>query len=431
MDEQVPKLPRYVFRRANGSYRYKRNVPKDLIRYFGKRTLYRQLGNTYSDTMANYPYVHAKIDSLFKIERKKTDRERAIDVIRGNLGDEVAELVLAKAVPEYSEMDYDLNELAVRLKDVLPLPILEQVYQGQLREDPITLTRVLDEYLSFKSTGGDADRDTKTRVDRLRRDMTHLYGKTRMDVVPIKDITRQDATALRDLFLSKMAPNSVQRTLGILKAAMNHTITEQGLNLTNVFAALRIKGSGASRTDRLPIQDEHLTELLDRAAGSHPASTILTCLADTGARLAEIVGLEVGDVDLSAGVLHIRPNGHRGLKTKTSVRSIPLSPRAAESLKEACLGLTDGSPIFEQYARPRGSDAASGMLMKRLRLVVGDPKVTTHSLRHRMKDKLRNTGCPEALSKDILGHAQGGVAANYGSGYALEVMRVQMEQVWE
>jgi integrase len=63
------------------------------------------------------------------------------------------------------------------------------------------------------------------------------------------------------------------------------------------------------------------------------------------------------------------------------------------------------------------------MLMKRLRTVIADKKLTMHSLRHRMKDKLRNTGCPEAISLAILGHSTNTVAANYGSSYALEVMR--------
>lgn len=47
-----------------------------------------------------------------------------------------------------------------------------------------------------------------------------------------------------------------------------------------------------------------------------------------------------------------------------------------------------------------------------------------------MKDKLRNTGCPENLSMEMLGHAQGNVAANYGSGYAIEVMREALVKVW-
>jgi hypothetical protein len=48
-----------------------------------------------------------------------------------------------------------------------------------------------------------------------------------------------------------------------------------------------------------------------------------------------------------------------------------------------------------------------------------------------MKDKLRNTGCPEAISLAILGHSTNTVAANYGSGYALEVMREALVRVWE
>ena len=47
MSDDMPlALPRYVFRRANGSFRYKRNVPKHLRVLLGKETLYRQLGDS-------------------------------------------------------------------------------------------------------------------------------------------------------------------------------------------------------------------------------------------------------------------------------------------------------------------------------------------------------------------------------------------------
>ena len=47
-----------------------------------------------------------------------------------------------------------------------------------------------------------------------------------------------------------------------------------------------------------------------------------------------------------------------------------------------------------------------------------------------MKDELRNTGCPEAVSMAILGHGSNSVASKYNSGFALEVMREHMERVW-
>jgi hypothetical protein len=56
MDQKMPlKLPRYVFRRANGSYRYKRNVPKALREVIPKATVYRQLGDSYDEAIRRLP----------------------------------------------------------------------------------------------------------------------------------------------------------------------------------------------------------------------------------------------------------------------------------------------------------------------------------------------------------------------------------------
>ena len=256
-------------------------------------------------------------------------------------------------------------------------------------------------------------------------------GKNRVEWTPLADINRADANAYRDYLLHRLAPNSVLRTVGVVKAAVNHVIIENDLEQRNVFQGIKIKGTGASKDDRLPMSDTQMAMLLPVYESNPIAQALFVTLADTGARLAEIVGLEVRDLDLEAGCIHIRHNGIRRLKTKSSDRSVPLSPRAAERLKVHHAGLLDTAPIFAKYARPRGSDAASAMLMKRLRTHITDPKVTIHSLRHRMKDKLRNTGCPEAVSLAILGHSSNTVAANYGSGYAMNVMREHLETVWE
>jgi hypothetical protein len=43
-------------------------------------------------------------------------KHRSLEIIRGALGEKVAELVLANAVPEYSEIADNLNELGRKLK---------------------------------------------------------------------------------------------------------------------------------------------------------------------------------------------------------------------------------------------------------------------------------------------------------------------------
>ena len=82
MDLKRPKLPAYVFRRQNGSYRYKRNVPKKLRPLIGKDTLYRQLGESYSEAMNALSKVHLEIEQLFAAEEMMPDNERALAFIR-------------------------------------------------------------------------------------------------------------------------------------------------------------------------------------------------------------------------------------------------------------------------------------------------------------------------------------------------------------
>ncbi|MDB2423204.1 integrase [Paracoccaceae bacterium] len=94
------------------------------------------------------------------------------------------------------------------------------------------------------------------------------------------------------------------------------------------------------------------------------------------------------------------------------------------------MGKSDDEAIFPRYARAGGSDSASAAMLKRFRKVKNHPKKALHSLRHRKKDQLRNVSCPEEISKALLGHSNQDVAARYGSGYSIEVLRDWMAKTW-
>ena len=434
MSDDVPlQLPRYVFRRANGSFRYKRNVPERLRPLIGKATLYRQLGDSYREAMQALPLVHARIEALLNDEANKSAIERSLEIIRGALGDEVAEMVLAETVPEYSPIEDALNELGKDLhRQKMPTEVVQQVYTGKLKPDVLTLAMTLDQYEAYKSDSPKAAREIGQRIERLRTDMKSVFGQQKLKYTPLTDITRQDANDLRDHLLSRVSANSAVRMLGVVRTAINHVIVEHSLTIPNVFTNLKIKGAGASKHDRLPLTDSQLTLLEPAFSGDAIAWALYVTLRDTGARVSEISGLRTKDCDLVAKCLDISPTPWRGLKTTNSQRSVPLSAEAAAALGKLIQNQTSDpeAPLFDRYAKERGADSCSAMLMKRLRTVITDKKLTMHSLRHRMKDKLRNTGCPEAISMAILGHSTNTVAANYGSGYALEVMREHMERVW-
>ena len=160
----MPKLPAYVFRRQNGSYRYKRNVPKKLRPLIGKDTLYRQLGESYSEAMTALPKVHLEIQQLFAAEETMPANERALAFIRAALGEEVADLVSAGQVVEYSPEDYALNELAQTIAGKLPEEVVRQVYNGKLQSPPMTLDTALSDYAAYKAGEGVRDKDAALRI---------------------------------------------------------------------------------------------------------------------------------------------------------------------------------------------------------------------------------------------------------------------------
>ena len=111
MDDPMPRLPKYVFSRPDGSFRYKRDVPKKLVPLIGKKTLYRQLGHSLQEVRSNLPRVHAEIEDLFRGEDNTPSSERALRIIKASLGNEIAEWVEAGIVPEYSQEEAELNDL--------------------------------------------------------------------------------------------------------------------------------------------------------------------------------------------------------------------------------------------------------------------------------------------------------------------------------
>ena len=120
------------------------------------------------------------------------------------------------------------------------------VYTLRLKNDEATLNTVLRYYATFKSDASFTEKKIGKRVEGLHKDMVEVNGRQKRMCGPLYKITRQDTNDLRDHLLRRLSANSVARNLGVLRAAINHVIVEQSLNIPNVFANLKIKGAGAS-----------------------------------------------------------------------------------------------------------------------------------------------------------------------------------------
>jgi integrase len=198
--------------------------------------------------------------------------------------------------------------------------------------------------------------------------------------------------------------------------------------MANPFEKLVIQGSDQSEK-RPSFTKAELRQLIEAARiQDDERRRLVLCLALTGARLAEIVGLRKRDVDLEKMIISIVPHASRSLKTTNSKRRVPLHPWAAEALKNQVIESKNGY-VFPAYANEDSvkSDSASAMLKKWLGTVLPQTQKTAHSMRHTMADLLREVETPSAIRHAICGWSnQEGVAEHYGEGYTDQVLRTHL-----
>ena len=140
-------------------------------------------------------------------------------------------------------------------------------------------------------------------------------------------------------------------------------------------------------------------------------------------RLSEAVGLSKDDIFLSSDIPHLKviPRPWRRLKTSSSERLIPLvgvSLWAAQKASKA----SESHFIFPKYCNENNvsSNSASAALNKWLQRNING-KIVVHSLRHAMRDRLRNVECPADVIDAIGGWSKGTVGESYGLGYSVVV----------
>ena len=134
----------------------------------------------------------------------------------------------------------------------------------------------------------------------------------------------------------------------------------------------------------------------------------------TGARLAEIAGLQAEDL-LEDRIL-IRPNVLRPLKTSSSERSIPIHPRLKSLAVE--LREKEGYLWLGQYQDLNQRWGVN--LSKPCRKIIG---ITPKGFRDRAATVLRSNNMNEAVVVSLLGHTPNSISMSYGAAPWSELKR--------
>ncbi|HEY4233216.1 MAG TPA: tyrosine recombinase XerC [Lacipirellulaceae bacterium] len=166
------------------------------------------------------------------------------------------------------------------------------------------------------------------------------------------------------------------------------------------------------KSQKLPhfLTTDEVGKLLTAPPGDEPQEVrdraILETLYSAGLRVSELVGLNDGDLDFSAGIVRIRGKGKRE-------RLSPIGSHAARALKSWLAKRTLSprepkgreAPVFvNRFGTRLTTRSVARMLEKYLRETGLDQRTSPHTLRHSFATHLLDRGADIRSVQELLGH---------------------------
>jgi integrase len=190
--------------------------------------------------------------------------------------------------------------------------------------------------------------------------------------------------------------DTANRYLIVLKAALNHCLTEGKVGCTGMSWKLvaPFKGVGNVRTRFLTDAEARLLV----AACPPEFSLIVQAALFSGARYSEIASLRVQDFDPISGTLLIAQS------KSGKPRRVYLDTEAAESFSAQCAGRQSEALIFMRDGKPWGKDSAQGLMEVTTRSAEIST-ATFHELRHTAASRWARLGLSLQEIAAQLGHA--------------------------
>lgn len=276
--------------------------------------------------------------------------------------------------------------------------------------------------------------------------LVRRHVKPVIGTVPLQKLTAQHVQRLVNRMIAGGAsPKTASCALGVLRTALNEAM-RWGLVSRNVAALVR-----RPRVDRFEIQPltpaeaRHFLEV----AASDRLGALYSVALTMGLRQGEALGLRWQDVDLDAGMLHVRFQLQRidgeGLrlvapKTKLSRRTLAMPPtivtnlkshkarQAEERLRAGGLWLETGLVFTTEIGT--GLDGPNvTKSFQRLLEKAGLPRRRFHDLRHSCASLLLAQNVAPRVVMEVLGHSQISLTMNTYSHVLPELKRAAAAQM--
>lgn len=142
---------------------------------------------------------------------------------------------------------------------------------------------------------------------------------------------------------------------------------------------------------------------------------MLETIYSTGIRVSELVGLDIGDLDLETESMHVRGKGkkerlvplgtHALHAIRRYIEMVESDPRFGTKWREAVAGGGAGHALFiNKHGGRLSSRSVRRKLDKYLRESGLDPTISPHTLRHSFATHLLDNGADLRSVQELLGH---------------------------
>lgn len=215
--------------------------------------------------------------------------------------------------------------------------------------------------------------------------------------------------------------NSIKTEIALFRAAVWSCGEDHDVNLYNPFHRVPIPKLGFDKRRWAPATSQDVRRIQATCIEKDDdVRWLIALVSDTGARLREIAGMAVSDINLDADIPHLTIQGQpwRQLKTKHSQRQIPLVGVALWGARRVVENAApQQAAAFPRYIKDGVFHDPSSTLRYWLR--TRNFNYTVHGFRHIFLDRLREAGCPVDVRRVLCGWSPYSFEVRYGYGFSL------------
>ena len=276
---------------------------------------------------------------------------------------------------------------------------------------PAAVPRAVDELLAHLAA--ERGRAPNT-LAAYRRDLAQWAAWLEERGHTVHDASADDVSSLvGDRLTQGRAPATVQRLLVAIRS-LHRFMVQEGLRDDD--PTVDVERPTLPRALPKALSEGDVGRLFDAVAGDQPVArrdrAMLEVLYGTGARISELVGLDLVDADLEESNLRVLGKGGKE-------RMVPLGRMAGEALAAWLAPAGRGQMAPERWARRGDSEAvflnqrggrltrqgAWGVVRRRARAVGLSDAMSPHVLRHSCATHMLDHGADVRTVQELLGHA--------------------------